>query len=91
VGKLPGATVQQAYELEYGQAILEVQRDAIAPGERILVVDDVLATGGTLAATHALLEHCGATVVATAVLIELGHLNGSAKLDGRPLSALMTL
>ena len=63
-----------AYTLEYGEATLEVHRDAIAPGERVLMVDDVLATGGTAAATRQLVEACGGTAVGAAVLMELGFL-----------------
>ena len=62
-GKLPRETHTVAFDLEYGQAILEIHRDAIAPGERVLLVDDVLATGGTLAATRQLVEACGGVVV----------------------------
>ncbi len=75
-GKLPGRTLSAAYALEYGEAELEVHADAFSPGERVLVVDDVLATGGTVAATVGLLERAGAEVVGLSVLIELGFLGG---------------
>lgn len=91
VGKLPGPTHRRSYALEYGEATLEVHRDAFAPGDRVLVVDDVLATGGTIDATLALVECCGASVAAIAVLIELGFLPGRTKLGERDVHALMTV
>lgn len=90
-GKLPGATYSQSYALEYGEATLEVHRDAFAPGERVLLIDDVLATGGTLEASAALVEHSGAQVHGLAVLIELGFLHGRDRLASRPLAALLTV
>lgn len=75
-GKLPGDVVAASYDLEYGSATIEVTADAFAPGDRVLVVDDVLATGGTAAATVELVRRCGAEVVGLAVLIELGFLRG---------------
>lgn len=90
-GKLPGPTHQQTYALEYGEAALEVQQDAFQPGERVLVIDDVLATGGTVQATSSLLERCGATVTAVAVLIELGFLAGRQALRPHAVHALMTV
>src|SRR5258708_18568860 len=80
-GKLPGATVSEAFSLEYGEATLEVHRDAVAPGDRVLIVDDVLATGGTAAAAAHLVEHLGATVSGFACLIELEFLGGREKLS----------
>ena len=71
VGKLPRETHAVSYSLEYGEATLEVHRDAIAPGERVLLVDDVLATGGTAAATRQLVEECGGVCTGAAVLMEL--------------------
>lgn len=75
-GKLPGDVVAASYDLEYGSATIEVTADAFAPGERVLVVDDVLATGGTAAATVELVRRCGAEVAGIAVLLELGFLKG---------------
>lgn len=79
-GKLPWAVVREEYQLEYGTDKLEIHRDAIHPEERILVVDDVLATGGTAAATCRLVSALGGQIVALAVLIELGNLGGRARL-----------
>jgi adenine phosphoribosyltransferase len=87
-GKLPGPTHRVAYALEYGEAVLEVHSDAIAPGDRVLIVDDVLATGGTVAAARSLVESCGGEVVGAAVLMELTFLSGRAVLDGMPLTVL---
>jgi adenine phosphoribosyltransferase len=80
-GKLPGATVGVNYALEYGEDRVEVQADAVHPGQRVVVVDDLLATGGTLAAGIKLLRQQGAVVPAVAALIELTFLNGRARLD----------
>ena len=87
-GKLPGATHRVSYALEYGEAVLEVHRDALRPGDRVLVVDDVLATGGTAAAARTLVEACGATVAGVSVLLELAALGGRAALPGIPVTAL---
>ncbi|HWJ10434.1 MAG TPA: adenine phosphoribosyltransferase, partial [Nocardioides sp.] len=73
-GKLPADTHAVSYSLEYGEAVLELHRDSVAPGERVLLVDDVLATGGTLAATRDLVGLCGGEIVGVAVLMELGFL-----------------
>jgi adenine phosphoribosyltransferase len=89
-GKLPWAVVREEYDLEYGSDKLEIHRDAIHPGERILVVDDVLATGGTAAATCRLVSALGGDIVALAVLIELTFLEGRAKLDGIAVESLFT-
>jgi adenine phosphoribosyltransferase len=89
-GKLPGATRSYKYDLEYGSAELHVHAHAIAPGERVLLVDDVLATGGTMAAACKLVEHAGGTVVGCAFLIELAFLNGRAPLAGRAVFSLLT-
>jgi len=75
-GKLPGDVVAASYDLEYGSATIEVTADAFSPGDRVLVVDDVLATGGTAAATVQLIRRCGAEVVGLVVLLELGFLSG---------------
>lgn len=80
-GKLPWAVVREEYQLEYGSDKLEIHRDAIHPDERILVVDDVLATGGTAAATCRLVSALGGEIVALAVLIELESLKGRSRLD----------
>ena len=90
-GKLPSATYAVSYELEYGEATLEMHTDALAPGERVLLVDDVLATGGTAAATEELVGRAGATVHALAVLMELSFLSGRAALGETPLLALRTI
>ncbi len=88
-GKLPRATLSGSYDLEYGSAVLEVHQDAVAHGARVLVIDDVLATGGTAAATVELLRQAGAEVVGMSFLMELGFLNGRAKLDGVPVEAML--
>ncbi len=75
-GKLPAATFAQEYDLEYGSAVLEVHQDAFTPGDRVLIVDDVLATGGTARATASLIRRAGAEVVGVAVLMELSFLKG---------------
>jgi adenine phosphoribosyltransferase len=89
-GKLPWAVVREEYDLEYGSDKLEIHRDAIHPGERILVVDDVLATGGTAAATCRLVSALGGDIVALAVLIELPVLEGRAKLNGIAVESLFS-
>ncbi len=89
-GKLPAETTAVSYELEYGTATLELHADALRPGDRVLVVDDVLATGGTARATVDLVEGLGATVVACQFLLELAFLDGRARLDGTPCWSLMT-
>ena len=80
-GKLPGATISQGYSLEYGEAIVELHQDAILPSEKILLVDDLLATGGTAAAGIALLERLGAEIVSCAFIVELPALGGRTKLE----------
>lgn len=81
-GKLPGATISQAYTLEYGEAVMEVHDDAIKGGERILVVDDLLATGGTAEAGIKLIEQLGGEIVSCAFVIDLPDLGGRKKLEG---------
>ena len=88
-GKLPFDTVIEEYELEYGNDALEVHVDAVTEGEKILLVDDVIATGGTAAAAIRLLRRIGADVVGLSVFIELAFLRGSDHLDGVPLHALL--
>ncbi len=88
-GKLPWTVVRQAYGLEYGHDAIELHIDAVGPGDRVLVIDDVLATGGTAAAAVALIRRQGATVVGCGFLIELGFLGGRAKLDV-PVAAVLT-
>jgi adenine phosphoribosyltransferase len=90
-GKLPGKTVGRTYALEYGTATVELQHDALGPGERVLVVDDVLATGGTVEAVAQLVASFGATIEAVAVLIELGFLGGRSRLGALPLHTLVTV
>ncbi|WDZ82281.1 adenine phosphoribosyltransferase [Micromonospora cathayae] len=90
-GKLPRATHTASYALEYGEATLEVHQDAFTAGHRVLVVDDVLATGGTAEATLDLVERAGGTVAGFTVLLELGFLGGRAKLAPRPVHALLTV
>jgi len=89
-GKLPWATHAATYDLEYASDRLEVHQDALAPGERVVVVDDVLATGGTAAATAELVETLGGEIVGLGFLIELAFLGGAARLEGRDLVALLT-
>ncbi len=88
-GKLPHETMREDYALEYGTDALEVHIDSVTQGERVLVVDDVIATGGTAAAAVRLLRTVGAEVVGIAVFIELAFLGGAEKLDGVPLHALV--
>lgn len=80
-GKLPGATLSQSYTLEYGEAVMEIHADALAPGEKVLLVDDLLATGGTAAAGISLIQRLGAEVVGCAFVIDLPDLGGRAKLE----------
>jgi adenine phosphoribosyltransferase len=91
VGKLPGPTRSQTYQLEYGTATVEVHVDAFAPGDRVLMIDDVLATGGTAAATADLIRRSEAEVTCLAVLIELSFLGGRARLPGVDIRALLSL
>lgn len=91
LGKLPAATVSQTYELEYGTATMEMHRDAFAPGERILLVDDLLATGGTAAAALRLIRHIGGEPVAVAFVVELAVLRGRERLAPEvPIFSLIT-
>ncbi|MFD9427897.1 MULTISPECIES: adenine phosphoribosyltransferase [unclassified Streptomyces] len=94
-GKLPGATLRQSYELEYGSAEIEIHAEDLTPDDRIMVIDDVLATGGTAEASLELIRRAGAQVVGVSVLMELGFLPGRARLEpalrGAPLEALITV
>ena len=90
-GKLPRATFSASYALEYGEATLEVHTDAFIAGQRVLVVDDVLATGGTAEASISLVERAGGEVVGFTVLMELAFLKGRERLAGRPIRALLTV
>lgn len=90
-GKLPRETYAVSYALEYGEATLEVHQDALEPGDRVLLVDDVLATGGTARATVELAEKCGATVHGVAMLMELAFLPGRDALGDVPLTTLLSV
>jgi adenine phosphoribosyltransferase len=90
-GKLPGPTFAEDYQLEYGTATIEVLTDAFDRGDRVLVIDDVLATGGTARATADLVQRSGARVAGLAVLLELSFLHGRAKLADLPVTALITV
>ena len=90
-GKLPGVTFAREYALEYGTATIEVLTDAFEPGDRVLVIDDVLATGGTARATADLVQRADARVAGLAVLLELSFLHGRAKLTDLPVTALLTV
>jgi len=88
-GKLPAKTVSQSYELEYGTDRLEMHADAVAPGEKVLIVDDVVATGGTALATAQMVEAAGGTVVGFGFIIELTFLPGRQKLSGYDVESLI--
>ncbi len=90
-GKLPGPTHMQSYQLEYGSATIEVHTDAFRPGERVLIVDDVLATGGTAAATAELVRRSGAEIAAVTVLIELSFLSGRGRLADLDVRSLLAV
>ena len=90
IGKLPHTTVRVSYDLEYGTDSLEIHSDAVEPGQRVLIVDDLLATGGTARATVDLVRQLGGTVHGVAVLIELAELNGRGKLAGENVHAVLT-
>ena len=81
-GKLPGSVISEAYALEYGEAVMEIHDDALAPGDKVLIVDDLLATGGTAAAGIRLCERLGASVIGCAFVIDLPELGGRALLEG---------
>jgi adenine phosphoribosyltransferase len=88
-GKLPGKTIRYSYDLEYGTDTIEIQEDAISPGQRIVIVDDLLATGGTMQAAVELVRRQGGTVVAGACIIELGFLNGRRRVEV-PVTSMVT-
>lgn len=88
-GKLPWKTRRGEYTLEYGSGVLEIHEDALAGDDRVLLIDDLLATGGTAACAVTLIRECGATVVAAGFVIELTFLDGRKKLDGVPIHSLL--
>jgi len=88
-GKLPWKCIEEPYALEYGEAVVEIHEDAVKPGEKVLLVDDLLATGGTAAAAVKLLEGLGAEIVAVSFLIELSFLNGRDKLPGGKVRSIL--
>lgn len=88
-GKLPAACIKEEYALEYGTSVLEIHQDAIQPGQRVLLVDDLLATGGTMKATVDLVERLGGKPVGIAFLIELTFLNGRSRLEGYEVFSLI--
>jgi adenine phosphoribosyltransferase len=88
-GKLPGRTVRQVYSLEYGEDALELHTDALEPGQQVVIVDDLLATGGTALATIRLVEQLGAKALAAIFLIELTGLGGRKRLEGYPVESLL--
>ena len=89
-GKLPWKTHEESYSLEYGEATVAIHQDALQPGARVLLLDDLLATGGTAAAAVKLLKKIGAEIVEIGFLIELGFLNGREKMNGSPINSLIT-
>ena len=89
-GKLPHNTHTVSYQLEYGEDTLEIHQDAITPGQSALIVDDLLATGGTIAASAQLVQKCGGTIAGYAFLIELAYLNGRTKLQSENIVSLIT-
>jgi adenine phosphoribosyltransferase len=88
-GKLPYATHEASYDLEYGSNTVAIHTDAVRPGSKVILVDDLLATGGTAGAAIALLRKIGANIIEASFLIELGFLSGRAKLDGVPIRSLI--
>ena len=89
-GKLPWKTHEESYSLKYGEATVAIHQDALQPGARVLLLDDLLATGGTAAAAVSLLKKIGAEIVEIGFLIELGFLNGREKMNGAPINSLIT-
>lgn len=90
LGKLPHDTHQESYDLEYGSDHLEMHKDAVAPGEKVLIVDDLIATGGTAAATAKMVERCGGDIVGFGFVIELTFLPGRDKLSGYEVRSLLS-
>jgi adenine phosphoribosyltransferase len=90
LGKLPADTIEVEYSLEYGTATLEIHRDAIQPGQRVLIVDDLLATGGTVLGTIELVERLGGTIAALSFMVELAALHGREKLEAFDIHTLLT-
>ena len=90
-GRLPGPTVSASYSLEYGDAVVEMHADALKPAQRVLIIDDLLATGGTAAAAASLVEQLGGSIVGIAFLVELTELGGARALAQRPYLALIRL
>lgn len=88
-GKLPCETVEKEYDLEYGSAIIEIHKDAIKPGQKVVIIDDLIATGGTIEAIVELIEQLGGEVVRIAFLMELEGLNGRAKLEGHDVVSVI--
>lgn len=90
-GKLPGETIQAEYELEYGKAVVEMQVDAVGPGDRVLIFDDLIATGGTILAASTLIKQLGANIYEAAALIDLPDLEGSTRIQdtGIPVHTLL--
>lgn len=88
-GKLPGETISQEYSLEYGKDSLEIHKDSVKPGQKVIIADDLLATGGTIGSTIQLFEKLGAEVVGVCFLIELSYLNGREKLKGYDVFSLV--
>ncbi len=89
LGRLPAATERESYDLEYASNTMEIHRDAIRPGQKVLLVDDVLATGGTMRAAATLVERLGGVVSGVAVLVELADLRGRDRLPGYPITSLV--
>ena len=88
-GKLPYKTIETSYDLEYGSATIEMHIDGVKKGSRVVVIDDLLATGGTAGATCELVEKCGGKIIECAFVVELGFLNGRSKLKGREIFSLV--
>jgi len=89
-GKLPGRTIEESYDLEYGKASLQIHVDSIKPGEKILIIDDLLASGGTLAAATRLVERLGGKIAEIAVIIELTFLNGRKRLGKQAVHSIVS-
>ncbi|BBF45377.1 adenine phosphoribosyltransferase [Lachnospiraceae bacterium KM106-2] len=89
-GKLPCETVEMSYDLEYGSATIEIHKDSIKPGQKVIIIDDLIATGGTIEATIKLVEQLGGEVVKTVFLMELAGLNGRERLKGYDVDAVIT-